>query len=150
MPGEILRRAELRFVNGTVVLYILRGGDFLHTHEGITLISAKYEIDNGTFQVSVYTMRGDRFSEVIVDYSVGTIMKVDVITDSGDLAALQGQKETMARAKRTLEAATAEVVRTNPGYRAVSAMPGLHDGRPVVEVILVNDTAWRAVSGDLD
>ncbi len=106
MPGEILRRAELRFVNGTVVLYILRGGDFLHTHEGITLISAKYEIDNGTFQVSVYTMRGDRFSEVIVDYSVGTIMKVDVITDSGDLAAAQSQKETMARAKRTLEAAT--------------------------------------------
>ena len=39
MSGEILRRAELRFVNGTVVLYILRGGDFLHTHEGITLVA---------------------------------------------------------------------------------------------------------------
>ena len=39
MPDEILRRAELRFVNGTVVLYILRGGDFLHTHEGITLVA---------------------------------------------------------------------------------------------------------------
>ena len=29
-------------------------------------------------------------------------------------------------------------------------MPGLHDGRPVVEVILVNDTAWRTAFGDLD
>ena len=115
-----------------------------------TPISAKYEIDNGTFQLSVYTMKDDNFSEVIVDYSVGTIMKVDVITDSGDLAAAQSHKETMARAKRTLEAATAEVVKTNPGYRAVSAMPGLHDGRPVVEVILVNDTAWRTAFGDLD
>ena len=115
-----------------------------------TPISAKYEIDNGTFQLSVYTMRGDKFSEVIVDYSVGTIMKVDVITDSGDLAAAQSQKEAMARAKRTLEAATAEVVKTNPGHRAVSAMPGPHDGRPVVEVILVNDTASRTVFGDLD
>src|SRR6266436_675841 len=71
----------------------LESGMTVSQSEG-TPISAKYEIDNGTFQLSVYTMRGDKFSEVIVDYSVGTIMKVDVITDSGDLAAAQGQKET--------------------------------------------------------
>ena len=127
----------------------LESGMALSRSEG-TPISAKYEIDNGTFQLSVYTMRGDAFSEVIVDYSVGTIMKVDVITDSGDLAAARSQKETMARAKRTLEAATADVVRANPGYRAVSAMPGLHDGRPVVEVVLVNGSDWRTVFGSLD
>jgi hypothetical protein len=115
-----------------------------------TPISAKYEIDNGTFQLSVYTMRGDKFSEVIVDYSVGTIPKVDVITDSGDLDAAQSQKETMARATRTLEAATAEAVRTNPGYRAVSAIPSLNDGHPIVEVLLVNGTNWRIVRGNLD
>jgi hypothetical protein len=38
-PGEVLRRAELRFVNGAVVLYILGAGDFLGTHEGITLVA---------------------------------------------------------------------------------------------------------------
>jgi hypothetical protein len=127
----------------------LEGGMAVSRSEG-TPISAKYEIDNGTFQLSVYTLDGDRFSEVIIDYSVGTVMKVDVITDSGDLAAAQSQKEIMARATRTLEAATAEVVRTNPGYRAVSAMPGLHGGRPVVEIILVNGTDWRTVFGSLD
>ena len=127
----------------------LESGMTMSRSEG-TPISAKYEIDNGTFQLSVYTMRGDKFSEVIVDYSVGTIMKVDVITDSGDLAPAQSQKEIMARATRTLEAATAEVVRANPGYRAVSAMPGLHDGRPVVEIILVNGTDWRTMFGSLD
>jgi hypothetical protein len=127
----------------------LEGGMVVSRSEG-TPISAKYEIDNGTFQLSVYTLQGDRFSEVIVDYSVGTLMKVDGITDSGDLAAAQSQKEIMARATRTLEAATAEVVRTNPGYRAVSAMPGLHDGRPVAEIILVNGTDWRTVVGSLD
>jgi hypothetical protein len=115
-----------------------------------TPISAKYEIDNGTFQLSVYTMKGDNFSEVIVDYSVGTITKVDKITDSGDLAAAQSQKETMARATRTLEAAIAEAVRTNPGYRAVSAMPSLNEGHPIVEVLLVNGTNWRIVFGNLD
>jgi len=115
-----------------------------------TPISAKYEIDNGTFQLSVYTMKGDKFSEVIVDYSVGTITKVDKITDSGDLAAAQSQKESMARATRTLEAAIAEAVRTNPGYRAVSALPRLNEGRPIAEVILVNGSDWRIVFGNLD
>ena len=115
-----------------------------------TPISAKYEIDNGTFQLSVYTMKGDKFSEVIVDYSVGTITKVDKITDSGDLAAAQSQKETMARATRTLEAATAEAVRANPGYQAVSAMPSLDESRPIVEILLLNGTNWRIVHGTLD
>jgi hypothetical protein len=78
------------------------------------------------------------------------VTKVDVITDGGDLAAAQSQKETMARATRSLEAATAEVVRTNPGYRAVSALPRLNEGRPIVEVVLVNGTDWRVVLGSLD
>ena len=95
-------------------------------------------------------MKGDNFSEVIVDYSVGTISKVDKITDTGDLAAAQSQKETTARATRTLEAPIAEAVRTNPGYRVVSAMPNLNEGHAVVEVILVNGTIWRIVFGNLD
>jgi len=102
----------------------LESGLAVSESEGIP-ISAKYEIDNGTFQLSVYTMNGDAFSEIIVDYSAGMITRVGVITDRGDLAAARGQKEAMARATRTLEAATAEAVRANPGYRAVSAMPGL-------------------------
>jgi hypothetical protein len=127
----------------------LESGLAMSGSEG-TPISAKYEIDNGTFQLSVYTMKGDKFSEVIVDYSVGTITKVDRITDSGDLAAAQSQKESMARATRTLEAAIGEAVRTNPGYRAVSALPSLNEGRPIAEVILVNGTDWRIVFGNLD
>jgi hypothetical protein len=69
------------------------------------------------------SLHGNTFSEIIVDYSAGMITQVDVITDRGDLPAARGQKEAMARATRTLEAATAEAVRANPGYRAVRAMP---------------------------
>ena len=104
----------------------------------------------GRFRLSVYTMKGDTFLEVIVDYRVGTIAQVDVIKDSGDLAAAQSQKEIMARATRTLEAAITDVVRTNPGYRAVSAMPRLNEGGPLVEIILVNGTSWNTVFGSLD
>ena len=127
----------------------LESGMVVSRREG-TPISAKYEVDDGTFQLSVYTLKGDKFSEVIVDYSVGSVTKVDVITDGGDLAAAQSQKETMARATRSLEAATAEVVRTNPGYRAVSALPRLNEGRPIVEIVLVNGTDWRVALGSLD
>ena len=42
----------------------LEGGMTVSRSEGAP-ISAKYEIDNGTFQLSVYAMRGDTFSEVM-------------------------------------------------------------------------------------
>jgi len=90
-------------------------------------------------------MNGNTFSEIIVDYSAGMITHVDVITDRGDLAAARGQKEAMARATRTLEATTAEAVRANSGYRAGRAMPGLKEGRPVVEIVLVNGPQFRSI-----
>jgi len=127
----------------------LESGMTLSRSEG-TPISAKYEIDDGTFQLSVYTMSGDRMAEVIVDYSVGTITKVDVLTDSADLEAAHAQKQAMAAATRSLEAATAEVVGRSSGYRAVSAMPRLNDGHPVAEITLVNGTDWRVVLERLD
>jgi hypothetical protein len=34
-------------------------------------ISAKYEMEDGKLQLSVYTMKKDKFSEVIVDYKTG-------------------------------------------------------------------------------
>ena len=34
-------------------------------------ISAKYEMDEGKLQLSVYTMKGEKFSEVIVDHRPG-------------------------------------------------------------------------------
>ena len=127
----------------------LESGMTVSRSEG-TPISAKYEIDDDTFQLSVYTTSGDRVSEVIVDESVGTVAKVDVITDGEDLAAAHRQREAMARATRTLEVATTAAVRANPGYRAVSALPQMADGHPVVEITLVNGTEWRVVHERLD
>src|SRR5215469_14043301 len=115
-----------------------------------TPISAKYEIDDGAFQLSVYTMKAAGFSEVIVDYSAGMITKVETITDAGDLAAAQAQKEALAKATRSLGEATAEVVKQHSGYRAVNAMPSLDGEHPVVEVILFNGTDWKTVTGHLD
>jgi hypothetical protein len=132
----------------------LESGLIVSSTQG-TPISAKYEIDDGAFQLSVYTVKadddsGDTFVEVIVDYSTGTIARVEVMTDGGDIAAAQAQRAAMAAAPRSLAAATSDVVKANAGYSPVSATPSLDGGRPVLEVLLVNGSDWNVVSGPLN
>src|SRR6266581_200618 len=94
-------------------------------------ISAKYEVEDGKLQLSVYTMKGgDKFSEVIVDHKTGKVAKAEPITNADDLAHAKAQSEAMAKAKRSLDAAASEAVKENQGYRAVSVMPALKDGHP--------------------
>src|SRR6059036_1325595 len=113
-------------------------------------ISAKYEVEEGKLQLSVYTMKGDKFSEVIVDHKTGKIAKAEPITHDADLAAAKAQSEAMAKAKRTLDAAASEAVKENKGYRVVSVFPALKDGHPVADVTLVKGADWKTVSEKLD
>src|SRR5882762_9965398 len=64
-------------------------------------ISGKFEIEDGKLQLSVYTMKGDKFSEVIVDHATGKVAKTEAITGGGDLTAAKAQSEAMAKAKRS-------------------------------------------------
>ena len=122
----------------------LESGLAISAHEG-TPLSAKYEIDDGTFQLSVYVMKPGAFAEVIVDHDVGTVAKVIAITDGGDLAAAQTQRIVMADAQHSLATATTHAVDANRGYRAVSVTPVLRDGRPSAEVTLVRGDDWKVV-----
>src|SRR3954470_21041380 len=54
-------------------------------------ISAKYEIEHGALQLSVYTMKGDRFSELTLDRTSGAVANDKWITDADDLKAAQAQ-----------------------------------------------------------
>ena len=113
-------------------------------------ISAKYEIEKGALQLSIYTKKGDRFSEVIIDHKTGAVAKDDWITDADDMKAAQAQDATMAKAKVTLDVATDNAVKANPGYRAVSVMPKLEGGRPVAVVTLLKGEDVKKVSEKLD
>src|SRR6202048_901373 len=42
-------------------------------------ISAKFEVDEGKIQLSVYTAQDGKFSEVLVDYTTGKVMKAEPI-----------------------------------------------------------------------
>ena len=113
-------------------------------------ISAKYEVEHGKLQLSVYTMKGEKFSEVIVDHKTGKVAKAEPITSGDDLTAAKAQSEAMAKAKRSLDAAASEAVKENKGYRVVSVMPALKDGHPVADVSLVKGAEWKTVSEKLD
>jgi hypothetical protein len=113
-------------------------------------ISAKYEIEHGALQLSVYTQKGDRFSEVIVDHKSGAVAKDEWITDDDDLKAAQAQAAAMAKSKTPLDVATENAVKANAGYRAVSVMPQLQADHPVAVVTLIKGEAVKKVTEKLD
>ncbi len=115
-----------------------------------TPISAKFEIEEGKFQLSVYTAKGGKFSEVIVDHDTGKVAKAEPITSGEDLPAAKAQSEAMSKAKQSLRATLVKVLKGNPGFRAVSIFPALKDGHPVAEVTLVKGDQWKTVSEKLD
>ena len=80
-----------------------------------TPISAKFEIEDGKLQLSVYTMKGDDFMEVVADPKTGAIAKAEKITDADDLNEATEQKAAMARAKVPLLTATDKAVSANAG-----------------------------------
>jgi Flp pilus assembly secretin CpaC len=58
----------------------LQGGLRASEAQG-TPISAKFEIEDGKLQLSVYTMKGNDFMEVVADPNTGAIAKAEKITD---------------------------------------------------------------------
>ena len=114
-------------------------------------ISGKFEIgDDGKLQLSVYTAKGDKFSEVIVDHTTGKVEKAEAITSSEDLEAAKAQIAAMSKAKLGLDKAVSKAVYANRGYRAVSVYPSLKDGHPVAEVTLHKGDDWKTVTENLD
>ena len=113
-------------------------------------ISAKYELEEGKPQLSVYTVKGNRFWEVIVDHRTGRITKAEEIKEGDDLTAAKAQSDAMSKAKRSLNAAVTQAVRENPGSHAVSVAPSIDAGHPVATVKLVTRKTGKTVSQALD
>ena len=113
-------------------------------------ISAKFEVEDGKLQLSVYTLKGNDFSEVVADPQTGAITKAEKITDKEDLEAAAKQKDAMEKAKVTLLAATEQAVKANAGFRAVSIFPAMEGGHPVASVTLLQNVTYKTVVEKLD
>ena len=115
-----------------------------------TPVSAKYEVEDGKLQLSVYTAKGDAFSEVIVDHKTGKVAKAEPITGGDDLTAAKSQNEAISKAKTSLQAAVSKAVKANKGYEAASVTPSLKDGHPIAEITLMKGTESKTVSEKLE
>jgi hypothetical protein len=108
-------------------------------------ISGKFEIEDGHLQLSVYTAKDGKFSEVIVDYNTGKVTKAEAITGGEDLKAATDQSAAMAKATVSLRATVEKALRTNPGFRALSVTPSLKGDRPIADVTLAKGTEVKTV-----
>jgi len=108
-------------------------------------ISGKFEIEDGKLQLSVYTMKGNSFFEVLVDYKTGKVMKTEPITEADDLAAAKQQASAMAKTKRTLREIVTKVEKANAGYRAVSVTPEMEGPASKVDVGLLKGSESKKV-----
>jgi len=113
-------------------------------------ISAKFEIDEGKLQLSVYTAKDGKFSEVLVDYTNGKVMKAVPITEGDDLTAAKSQSAAMAKAKTSLKEAVDKAIAQSANARAVSAVPSLKDGHPLVTIALLDGEQLKTVQQPLD
>jgi len=109
-------------------------------------ISAKFEMDEGKLQLSIYTMKGGKFFEVSVDPSSGAVVKTEPIGEGEDYTAAQSQSAAMAKAKVSLRAAVQRALRGNAGFRAVGVTPSLKDGRAAADVTLAKGEELKTVS----
>ena len=113
-------------------------------------ISGKFEVEDGKFQLSVYTANKGQFAEVLVDYSTGKILKSEPITQGGDLDVARAQSAAMAEAKITLRAALDKAVKGSQGFRAVSVTPTSKDGHVIASVVLLKGNELKSVEQSLE
>src|ERR1700730_1724138 len=113
-------------------------------------ISAKFEVDEGKLQLSVYTVKEGKFFEVLINYTTGQLLRVEPITEGDDLAAANSQSAAMAKAKTTLKEAVDKNAVQSTNARVVSAMPSLKDERPVVSIALLDGEQFKTVQRPLD
>ena len=112
-------------------------------------ISGKFELEDGKLQLSVYTTKDDKFSEVIVDHQTGKVAKSEPITGGEDLAAAQKQAQAMAKTKHALRDVIAKAEKGNPGFHAVSVVPEVEDGKPRADVTLLKGNTSKSVDESL-
>jgi hypothetical protein len=113
-------------------------------------ISGKFEVDEGKLQLSVYTSKDGKFSELLVDYVTGKVTKAEPITEGEDFAAANSQSAAMAKAKTSLKEAVNKAAAQSASARVVSAVPSLKDGRSVASIVLLDGEQFKTVQEPLD
>ena len=136
--------AGMKDVQGTVEQALASAG------KGGRPISAKFELDDGDVELSIYVENSMGFREVLANPQTGTAMGATLLTEESDLKDAREQSAAMAKATTTLLASAQHATAANPGARVVSIYPELHDGRPIAVITLLRDDGFSTVTEKLD
>jgi hypothetical protein len=113
-------------------------------------ISAKFEVDDGKLQLSIYAAKDGKFSEVLVDYVTGKIVKAEPISGGDDLTAAHEQNAAMANAQTSLQAAVDKTIAQSANTRAVSVAPSMKDGHPIASIDVLTYNQIKTIQQPLD
>ncbi len=113
-------------------------------------ISAKFEVEEGKLQLSVYTAKDGKSFEAVVNHVTGKVLKIEPITEGEDLAAANAQSAAMGKAKTSLKEAVDKAMAQSANARAISAVPSLKDGHPIVSIVLLDGERLQTVQQPLD
>jgi len=80
----------------------------------------------------------------------GKVLKIEPITEGDDLAAANAQSAAMRKAKTSLKEAIDKAMAQSANARAISVVPSLKDGRPMVSVVLLDGEQVKTVEQPLD
>jgi uncharacterized membrane protein YkoI len=114
------------------------------------LISAKFEVEDGKLQLSVYTAKEGKFFEVLINYVTGKVLKIEPITEGDDLAAANSQSAAMTKAKTSLKEAVDKAVTQSANSRAISTVSSLKDGHPLASIVLLEGEQVKTVQQPLE
>jgi hypothetical protein len=113
-------------------------------------ISAKFEVDDGKLQLSVYTAKEGKFFEVLIDHVTGKVLRAEPISENDDLSAAKEQNEAMADAKTSLQAAVDKTIAESASIRAVSVRRSMKDGHPIASIDVLTYNQVKAIQQPLD
>jgi hypothetical protein len=112
-------------------------------------ISAKFEIEDGKLQLSVYTAKGKKFTESIIDLMTHKVAKTEPITEGDDLSDAKAQSAAMAKTKASLKTAADNAAHSAEGFHALSVTPALKNGHAVASVVLLKGNELKTVDEPL-
>jgi hypothetical protein len=113
-------------------------------------ISAKFEVEDGKLQLSVYTTKEGKFFEVLINHVTGEILRAEPITEDDDLTAATEQSAAVANAKTSLQAAVDKTIAQSTNIRALNVVPSMKDGHPIALIDVLTYNQVRAIQQPLD
>jgi hypothetical protein len=109
-------------------------------------VSGKFELEAGSLNLSVLTVKAGKFSEVVLDAKTGAIVKTEPITAGRELEAAQKQARALGKGRGSLAKVVTRVEAAHPGSAAVSVLLTIDEGAARADLVLLVGTQLEQVA----